>query len=80
LWGPFFLNLLYCRSDGKPEKPLKSGYSLFLKEKRVGKSLKGFEPKKMQEISRLWNALSDEERDEYKQESKKVSCIFQVDS
>ena len=63
--------MLCSSSDGKPEKPTSSGYSLFFKQqlsKRKGKD--------MSEVGSLWNKLKDEERASYSMVQKNPNTDF----
>lgn len=62
------------RSQGKPEKPPNSGYSLFSKEMLSSEALKNFETKdRMTEISRMWKELDEERKADYNERALLVS-------
>ena len=65
------------RTEGKPEKPPNSGYSLYSKKLLASSSLKHLESKeRMTEISRMWKELQDDERKVYNEEAQQVIIII----
>ena len=69
--------VLTIRTEGKPEKPPNSGYSLYSKKLLASSSLKHLESKeRMTEISRMWKELKDEERKLYNEEAQQVIMAF----
>lgn len=63
------------KCDGKPERPPNSGYSLF--SRIMLRQLKSVPAKeKMAEISRLWKALGQGERDSYNKQATRANAKY----
>lgn len=63
------------KCDGKPERPPNSGYSLF--SRIMLRQLKNVPAKeKMAEISRLWKALGQGERDSYNKQATRANAKY----
>ncbi|CAN7999059.1 unnamed protein product, partial [Ixodes hexagonus] len=63
------------KCDGKPERPPNSGYSLF--SRIMLRQLKNVPAKeKMAEISRLWKALAQGERDSYNKQATRANAKY----
>ncbi len=70
----FHIFISCSRSDGKPEKPPSSGYSLFVKH-QLSKRKGDPKGKAIKEVGSLWNKLKDEEKALYKHTCTKVRLI-----
>merc|ERR1712135_63958 len=67
------------KTEGKPEKPPNSGYSLYSKKLLASSSLKHLESKeRMTEISRMWKELKDEERKLYNEEAQQLILNYKM--
>jgi len=68
------------KTEGKPEKPPNSGYSLYSKKLLASSSLKHLESKeRMTEISRMWKELKDEERKLYNEEAQQLILNYKME-
>jgi len=68
------------KTEGKPEKPPNSGYSLYSKKLLASSSLKHLESKeRMTEISRMWKELQDDERKVYNEEAQQLILSYKME-